>query len=301
MFNFICLLALLVAFECSLGLVRPGRLSHLRQGSDCMKVAATSTFSLDTPTTLELKMQILQLGASLDRGQMYNPTSGDQYKEAMNVATRKVKELSAAGGGKAKTLENIDGEWELIISTVPHGIFRSSPFFLAIQQAYADAGTPEKAQLFFKLHELQTMSWGVSKIGRVAQTVKAEEGQLDSEFDTNIFALTVIPVFGWWKPLPTFGGCVITESKCEMEEDGTMNIEVDLTRAKPVDGLNTLPGGIGVDTKVPVGAVWRLLPWNQGKKPTAKLYLRYVDDDFRVMEDIDGSFFVYSRPVVSRA
>merc|ERR1719230_1833259 len=123
----------------------------------------------------------------------------------MDVAKAKIVELIDKGG-KSKSLEAIDGEWELVISTVPHGIFRSSPFFLAIQQAYADAGTPEKAQLFFKLHELQTMSWGVSKIGRVAQTIHASEGRLDSEFDTNIFALTVIPIFGWWKLLPTFGG-----------------------------------------------------------------------------------------------
>ena len=53
----------------------------------------------------------------------------------------------------------------LVFTDVAHGIFRSSPFFLAIQQAYANDGVPEKAELFFKLHELQTCSWGASKIG----------------------------------------------------------------------------------------------------------------------------------------
>ena len=62
-----------------------------------------------------------------------------------------------------------------MFTDVAHGIFRSSPFFLAIQQAYANDGVPEKAELFFKLHELQTCSWGASKIGRVAQTIKAAE------------------------------------------------------------------------------------------------------------------------------
>jgi hypothetical protein len=257
-------------------------------------------FELTNPSVLEAKMQILQLGAALDRGQMYNPTSGTQYKKTMDVARSKIQALTTIGTGKDKTLENIDGEWELVLATVPHGIFRSSPFFLAIQQAYSDAGEPDKALLFFKLHELQTMSWGISKIGRVAQTIRASEGMLDSAFDTSIFSLTVIPFLGWAKMLPTFGGCVITESKVKMDEDGTMNLEVDLTRAKPVEGLNTLPGGIGVDTKVPVGAVWKLLPWNKGRAATAKLYLRYVDDDLRVMQDIDGEYFVYSRPVVTR-
>ena len=77
-----------------------------------------------------------------------------------------------------------------------------------------------KADLFFKLHELQTFSWGVSKIGRVAQHITTvsstsddnskNNGMLYSEFDTSIFSLTVIPILGWFKLLPTFGGCVVT-------------------------------------------------------------------------------------------
>ena len=77
--------------------------------------------------------------------------------------------MNALAPSVPTSLEDIAGEWELVLSTVPHGIFRSSPFFLAIQEAFAAGGEPEKANLFFKLHELQVMSWGASKIGRVAQ------------------------------------------------------------------------------------------------------------------------------------
>ena len=42
-----------------------------------------------------------------------------------------------------------------------------------LSSAEAIVGAPEKAELFFKLHELQTCSWGVSKIGRVAQRIDA--------------------------------------------------------------------------------------------------------------------------------
>ena len=52
------------------------------------------------------------------------------------------------------------------------------------------------------------MSWGLSKIGRVGQSINAHAGTLSSEFDTSIFSLTVIPFLGWGKLLPTFGGCV---------------------------------------------------------------------------------------------
>lgn len=82
-------------------------------------------------------------------------------------------------------------DWELVLTTVPHGIFRSSPFFLAIQAAYAQAGELDKANLFFKLHELQTCRWGVSKIGKVSQSIDPAKGILTSEFDTALLSMTV--------------------------------------------------------------------------------------------------------------
>ena len=42
--------------------------------------------SQSVQTIESLKSQILQLGASLDRGQAYNPTSGSYYADRMAVA-----------------------------------------------------------------------------------------------------------------------------------------------------------------------------------------------------------------------
>lgn len=254
----------------------------------------------------QVKAQILQLGAALDRGQSYNPTSGEYYSGTMDAARKKIMDLIDASGGKnvPQSLEDVQGEWELVLTTVKHGIFRSSPFFLAVQEAFSYAEEKEafgedKATLFFKLHELQTCSWGVSKIGRVAQRIDPVGKYLYSEFDTSIFSLTVIPILGWFKLLPTFGGCVITASKCEMKEGGVIEMEVDYTTSRPVPGLNGLGEWIW-SIKVPVGAVWKLLPWNKGRPASCSVTVRYVDDDFRIVEDKDGDLFVYSRPVVSR-
>ena len=85
--------------------------------------------------TMKLKAQVLQLGASLDRGQMYNPTSGPQYSERLTAAVGKIEELVALTPPLPTTLGPLEGEWELVLSSVPHGIFRSSPFFLAVQEA----------------------------------------------------------------------------------------------------------------------------------------------------------------------
>jgi hypothetical protein len=45
---------------------------------------------------------------------------------------------------------------------------------------------------------------------------------------------------GWFKLLPTFGGCVITVSKAKMVGDGVIDLEVDYTTAKEVEGLSGL-------------------------------------------------------------
>ncbi|GMH70759.1 hypothetical protein TrRE_jg12121 [Triparma retinervis] len=248
-------------------------------------------------------MDILQLGAALDRGQAYNPTSGEYYAGTMARARERVEKLVATN--KVPTsLDELEGEWELVLSTVPHGIFRSSPFFLAVQEAfqYAENTTAfgeDKANLFFKLHELQTCSWGVSKVGRVAQRFDKSTKMCYSEFDTSIFSLTVIPILGWFKLLPTFGGCVVTAASCELKEDGVLDMEVDYTTSRPVEGLQGLGEWIW-KVKVPVGFLWKLLPWNKGRPASCKATQAFCDENFRVARDIDGEMFVYTRPVVPR-
>lgn len=175
--------------------------------------------------------------------------------------------------------------------------------------------------MFFRLHELQTCSWGASKIGRVAQTIRPSSSDDDddsssssisssdyylySEFDTSLFSLTVIPILGWFKLLPTFGGCVITAAKCETmtnDQPGVLKMQVDYTTFRQVEGLNGMPliGESLWKLKVPVGAIWKLLPWNKGRDASCEVNVRYVDDDFRIVEDLSGDWFVYCRPVVSR-
>jgi len=266
-------------------------------------MAEQQTTNSTTSTADRLKSQIIQFGAILDRGQSYNPTSGSFYADRMAAAKTKIEELVTSSKASAipASLQDMEGEWELVLTTVPHGIFRSSPFFLAIQEAYATVGEIDKANLFFKLHELQTCSWGISKIGRVAQRINATEGVLSSEFDTALFSLTTVPILGWGKLLPTFGGCVVTISNASMNasEPGLLNLEVDYTTAKPVDGLSGL-GAFIWNKKIPVGRIWKYLPWNKGRSAACKLYCRYVDGEMRIMEDIDGEYFVYVRPVCPR-
>ena len=115
--------------------------SAISESSSWFSPVDNESGTTKTSTSVDqLKFQLLQLGAALDRGQAYNPTSGLYYEENMNVARSKIEQLldiaATAGNAVPKSLEEIEGEWELVLSTVPHGIFRSSPFFLAIQVCF---------------------------------------------------------------------------------------------------------------------------------------------------------------------
>ncbi len=55
------------------------------------------------------------------------------------MARKKIEELVSRADpllNVPKSLSEMEGEWELVLTTVPHGIFRSSPFFLAVQEAF---------------------------------------------------------------------------------------------------------------------------------------------------------------------
>ena len=53
---------------------------------------------------------------------------------------------------------------------------------------------------------------------------------MESEFDTILFGLTVLPIVGWWKLLPTFGGTVITYARDFRLEGDVMHMELDKTQ-----------------------------------------------------------------------
>ena len=107
--------------------------SNARRVSLAAKATTTSgsTWFAETQETVSLdkiKAQILQLGAALDRGQSYNPTSGPYYQESMMAAKNKIEDLINMADPTScipSKLEDMEGEWELVLTTVPHGIFRS--------------------------------------------------------------------------------------------------------------------------------------------------------------------------------
>ena len=120
-----------------------------------------------------------------------------------------------------------------------------------------------------------------------------------SSFDTTIFGLTTIPILGWFKLLPTFGGRVITLAKRLQLKDNILSMELEKTKVSEVDGLGKIPfvNTILMERWYPVKTVWNLLPWNK-ENPSCEIRVIYVDEDLRIIRDMHGALFVYIRPSV---
>ena len=241
----------------------------------------------------EIKKKIYQIAAITDRGQRLNKFIAPMYQEKLKEMEDLIDSLKSFNTEVSE--EKLSGEWELIYSTVE--LFRSSPFFLAIEKAL---NNEFKSNLFFKLHQLQVGSFGLSTIGRIAQNIDFEKKEFISTFDTIIFGLTTIPIFGWFKLLPTFGGRVITMADELNLTDNILQMNLRKTKVSKVEGLNKIPifSKLLMDRWYPVKEVWEKLPWNQ-EIPSCEIYVIYLDEEIRIMKDLYGSIFVYLRPTIS--
>tara|TARA_B100000965_G_scaffold276970_1_gene234759 strand:+ start:319 stop:1059 length:741 start_codon:yes stop_codon:yes gene_type:complete len=237
----------------------------------------------------DIKMEIFKISATTDRGQRLNKLISPIYQEKLSEIDKLVKDLQ----DKTENIneKNLSGNWELIFSDVE--LFRSSPFFLAIEKALNDKF---KSDLFFKLHQLQVCSFGLSTIGKINQNINFENKELTSSFDTIIFGLTTIPIFGWFKLLPTFGGKVVTLANNLTLKDNMLEMTLQKTKVTEVNGLKRIPifDNILMEKWYPVNEIWKKLPWNK-EQPTCNLEILYIDNDMRIVKDKYGSLFIYTK------
>ncbi len=239
-----------------------------------------------------LKKKIYKLSALTDRGQRLNKFIAPVYQERLTEINYLINELGVYKNKINK--DNISGDWELIFSNVE--LFRSSPFFLAIEKAL---NNKFKSDLFFKLHQLQVCSFGLSTVGKITQKIDFNKGEFHSTFDTIIFGLSTIPIFGWFKLLPTFGGCVTTIADNLVLKEDKLIMTLQKTKVTKINGLNKIPifSNLLMDKWYPVNFIWKLLPWNKSD-PTCEVSVIFIDEDIRIMKDIYGSIFIYVRPNV---
>ena len=241
------------------------------------------------PKKEEIKEEIYKISAKTDRGQRLNKLVAPVYQENLEEIKFLTKELIQFSDEIKE--DKLNGEWELIFSDVE--LFRSSPFFLAIEKALDNK---KRSDLFFKLHQLQVCSFGLSTIGKITQNINFDNKEFISTFDTTIFGLTTIPIFGWFKLFPTFGGRVITFADDLALNKNILKMTLQKTKVSEVEGLERIPlfSDLLMDRWYQVKTIWEKLPWNTNQ-PSLEIFIKYLDEDMRIMEDMYGSIFVYMR------
>ena len=237
----------------------------------------------------KIKEMIYQISAKTDRGQRLNKLIAPMYQDKLKEIRSLINELISFKFEISE--EKLEGDWELIFSEVE--LFRSSPFFLAIEKALDNQ---KRSDLFFKLHQLQVCSFGLSTIGKVSQKINFAKREFISTFDTTIFGLTTIPIFGWFKLLPTFGGRVITLADDISLNKNVIKMTLQKTKVSEVEGLKRIPffSNMLMEKWYPVKSVWEKLPWNINE-PSLEVFIKYLDEDMRINEDLYGSIFIYVR------
>ena len=80
--------------------------------------------------TDEIKKKIFQIAAVTDRGQRLNKLIAPVYQDKLIEMDDLIESLKIYSSEISE--ESLSGEWELIYSNVE--LFRSSPFFLAIEK-----------------------------------------------------------------------------------------------------------------------------------------------------------------------
>lgn len=218
--------------------------------------------SLDAEALAPTKLELLKKVACLNRGAL--ATSNDRYEVSSFV---EVLEDAAASSGAPIQLNDVQGKWELLYSSVEQ--FRSSPFFWAFQEGLVQ--NREIAQQIFAF----TDSIPGAQIGAAYQTISFDTGKLISEVDLEVF--------------PAIRGTVVTTSSVTPEEPSSLVVTVDSTR---VANSNVLPfiDNVSVPVRELVEAV-------RGPGSTrVNVDITYMDSDMRIARTRpDNEIFVYRR------
>ena len=158
---------------------------------------------------------------------------------------------------------------------------------------------PIKIETTFGI-EFNLISSLLNETAENSSTVDFEKKEFISTFDTTIFGLTTIPILGWFKLLPTFGGRVITLASDLVLRNNLLDMNLQKTKVSKVDGLNKIPlfSELLMDRWYPVKEVWNKLPWNK-ESPNCQVSIVYLDEEMRIMQDMYGSIFIYIRPSIS--
>ena len=247
--------------------------------------------------TQQTQNAILRIAASTDRGQYTNVAQKDQVAQLISslesscFLTPKVEEEGTTTIPSYHT-----GTWELVYSTTQ--LFRSSPFFLA---GRSTCKTDEQAVQYDWFCNMHRAALAISNIGVVRQVITSE-GKIINEFNVKVGAIPFLSDFTPFKysgglPLTIDGAIVSTADVTTTPESNELELFMDTVEIKGsnVPILRNILDRDNVALKS--RGLSKILEDNVSAYEVPKPVLKttYIDDNMRIVRDVDDNIFVYGK------
>jgi hypothetical protein len=252
---------------------------------------------------------ILRIAASTDRGQNANLEQKERISQLITSLVHEQKHITTTTVGEGTDIiipSYLSGTWELLYSNTQ--LFRSSPFFMA---GRATCTTPEQAAQYDWFCDMHRAALAISTIGSVRQIINSSSGRLVNEFEVKVGAVPFLsdilgPTIRYSGGLPfTIDGAIVSTADITKtmynNQNNSMMLEWELfmdtveIKGSNIPLLRTLLDTNNVVLKSRDLSKVLEDTIDTYKVPKPIIRTIYVNDDIRIVKDVDDNVFIYAK------
>ena len=270
---------------------------------DGVVVTKTNNAEAHNDNSLAIQNSILRIAASTDRGQNANSVQRERISQSIaSLVHERIQSTTVDEEGKDIIPSYPSGTWELLYSNTQ--LFRSSPFFMA---GRSTCTTPEQAARYDWFCDMHRAALAVSTIGTVRQIITSS-GRLVNEFEVKVgavpFLSDILPAIRYSGGLPfTIDGAIVSTAdvtKTMYNEDNLMmewELFMDTVEIKgsniPILGNILDANNVALKSRDLSKVLEDTIDTYKVPKPIVRTI--YVNDDMRIVKDVDDNVFIYAK------
>ena len=270
---------------------------------DGVVVTKTNNAEAHNDNSLAIQNSILRIAASTDRGQNANSVQRERISQSIaSLVHERIQSTAVDEEGTDIIPSYPSGTWELLYSNTQ--LFRSSPFFMA---GRSTCTTPEQAARYDWFCDMHRAALAVSTIGTVRQIITSS-GRLVNEFEVKVgavpFLSDILPAIRYSGGLPfTIDGAIVSTAdvtKTMYNEDNLMmewELFMDTVEIKgsniPILRNILDANNVALKSRDLSKVLEDTIDTYKVPKPIVRTI--YVNDDMRIVKDVDDNVFIYAK------
>ena len=270
---------------------------------DGVVVTKTNNAEAHNDNSLAIQNSILRIAASTDRGQNANSVQRERISQSIaSLVHERIQSTTVDEEGTDIIPSYPSGTWELFYSNTQ--LFRSSPFFMA---GRSTCTTPEQAARYDWFCDMHRAALAVSTIGTVRQIITSS-GRLVNEFEVKVgavpFLSDILPAIRYSGGLPfTIDGAIVSTAdvtKTMYNEDNLMmewELFMDTVEIKgsniPILRNILDANNVALKSRDLSKVLEDTIDTYKVPKPIVRTI--YVNDDMRIVKDVDDNVFIYAK------